>query len=137
MPIRPEDRDRYPANWSAISAHIRFTRAGSRCECAGQCATGHKGRCHARHNRPHPTTGSTVVLTVAHLDQTPENCAADNLAAMCQRCHLAYDATQHADTARRTRFAQSVVGMEPLFVLDGEKATPPENGIDGVHGRSW
>ena len=119
MPIRPEDRDRYPADWPDISAHIRFTRAGSRCECTGQCGTGHNGRCHARHNRPHPATGSNVVLTVAHLDHTPENCAADNLAAMCQRCHLAYDAAQHAATARRTRFAQSVTGMAPLFPLNG------------------
>lgn len=32
-----------------------------------------------------------VVLTVAHLDHTPENCADDNLAALCQRCHNRYD----------------------------------------------
>lgn len=45
---------------------------------------------------PHPITGSTVVLTIAHLDHTPENCDPDNLLAMCQRCHLAYDAESHA-----------------------------------------
>jgi 5-methylcytosine-specific restriction endonuclease McrA len=33
-----------------------------------------------------------VVLTVAHLDHQPENCDPDNLMAMCQRCHNAYDA---------------------------------------------
>jgi len=33
-----------------------------------------------------------VVLTDAHLDHTPENCARDNLAALCQRCHNRYDA---------------------------------------------
>jgi hypothetical protein len=31
------------------------------------------------------------VLTVAHLDHTPENCADENLKALCQRCHNTYD----------------------------------------------
>lgn len=118
MPIRPEDRGRYPDDWPAISERIRFARAAGRCECTGQCRTGHKSRCRARHGEPHPITGSTVVLTVAHLDQTPENCAEDNLAAMCQRCHLAYDAAQHAATARRTRFARTTAGMDPLFDVE-------------------
>lgn len=43
-----------------------------------------------------------VVLTVAHLDHTPENCARENLLALCQFCHLRLDAEQHAKT-RRTR----------------------------------
>lgn len=28
MPIRPENRARYPKNWKAISLRIRFERAG-------------------------------------------------------------------------------------------------------------
>lgn len=32
-----------------------------------------------------------VVLTVAHLDQDARNNARENLAALCQRCHLTYD----------------------------------------------
>lgn len=62
---------------------------------------GQGARCEAEHDQPHPVTGSRVVLTVAHLDHQPENCADDNLKAMCQRCHLAYDADHH----RRTRLA--------------------------------
>ena len=81
MPIRPENRARYPKDWPAISRRIRFERAQNRCE-----------QCNAENGRPHPVTGSTVVLTVAHLDHTPETCADDNLKAGCQRCHLAYDA---------------------------------------------
>jgi hypothetical protein len=47
------------------------------------------------------------VLTVAHLgDPSPENCADDNLKAMCQRCHLRYDAPQHQENARATRRAK-------------------------------
>lgn len=44
MPIRPENRARYPADWPAIRAAI-LERAGSRCE--HRDAAGH--RCRARH----------------------------------------------------------------------------------------
>lgn len=44
-----------------------------------------------------------VVLTIAHLDHVPENCAPENLRAWCQRCHLRYDAEHHKQTAYRTR----------------------------------
>ncbi len=42
-----------------------------------------------------------IVLTVAHLDQDPSNCARGNLAALCQRCHLNYD--RHGGWAPRPR----------------------------------
>lgn len=90
MPIRPENRARYPKNWREISLRIR-KRARQRCECTGECNIAH-GRCKARNGKPHPDTGSIVVLTVAHLDHQPENCADDNLKAMCQRCHNRMDA---------------------------------------------
>lgn len=80
MPIRAENRARYPADWKAISLAIR-ARAGQRCE-----------QCGAENGKPHPVTGSRVVLTVAHLDHQPENCDPANLRAWCQKCHNAYDA---------------------------------------------
>ena len=45
-------------------------------------------------------TGNTarIVLTVAHLDHTPENCSLDNLRALCQRCHNRYDAEHRKET---------------------------------------
>jgi len=52
---------------------------------------------------PHPVTGSIVILTVAHLDHNPENNDPANLKALCQRCHLAWDARQHVASARTTR----------------------------------
>lgn len=48
----------------------------------------------------HPVTGSLVVLTVAHLDHTPENCDPENLRAWCQRRHLHYDREHHRETQR-------------------------------------
>lgn len=44
-----------------------------------------------------------IVLTVAHLNHEPEDCRPENLAAMCQRHHLAYDAQHHKQTAYTTR----------------------------------
>lgn len=114
-PIRAENRDRYPADWPDISHRIRFDRAEGQCECAGECRKRHpSGRCPARHLERHPRTGSVVVLTVAHLDHTPENVDDDNLRAMCQACHLAYDADVHAANARRTR-GESLPGQETLL----------------------
>lgn len=102
MPIRPENKDRYPEDWPAISAAIR-QRAGDRCECEGECGRGtHEGRCPNSQGQPAYGTGSIVVLTTAHLDHTPENCADDNLKSMCQGCHLHYDRKHHAETRRRT-----------------------------------
>jgi len=115
MPIRPEDLARYPAGWPAISQRIRFARAAGRCECEGECRTGHRGRCEAVHGRPHPDTGSAVVLTTAHRDHTPENCADGNLFAACQRCHLGYDRDHHAETAARQRAAGLARALDPLF----------------------
>lgn len=87
----PFHKERYPKNWTEISLRIR-TRSGGCCEFCG-----------AKNYEPHPVTGSKVVLTVAHLDHNPMNCAEDNLKALCQRCHLSYDAKHHAKNAVTTR----------------------------------
>jgi len=99
MPIRPSERERYPKNWREISARIR-QRSGDRCEgVPGQptCGVGNGER--------HPITGAVVVLTVAHLDHQPENCADDNLRALCQRCHNRYDQPHRRKNAASTRRA--------------------------------
>jgi hypothetical protein len=90
MPIRPENRARYPADWPAISLEVR-ERAGWRCEGSPAYPD-----CRAANREPHPATGARVVLTVGHLNHTPEDCgepgARTNLKAWCQRCHNTYDA---------------------------------------------
>ncbi len=86
MPIRPENRDRYPREWKTIRAAI-LARADNRCEGSPLWPD-----CRAENGQPHPVTGSRTVLTIAHLDHTPENCDPANLRAWCQRCHNAYDA---------------------------------------------
>lgn len=114
MPIRPENRARYPKNWKAISLRIRHERAKGRCECTGECGQDHANggleptRCPEWDGMEHTDTGSTVVLTVAHLDHTPENCGDDNLRAMCQRCHNKYDGpTRRAGMKSRAHAARA------------------------------
>lgn len=97
MPIRPENRHRYPPDWPAIRVGV-LARAGHRCEGSPRWPD-----CRAEDRAPHPVTGSLVVLTVAHLDHHPEHCEPDNLRAWCQRCHNAYDAPTRARGIRQRR----------------------------------
>lgn len=128
MPIRPENRDRYPADWKTISDRIKFERAGGRCECDGRCGMpGHASwmidvgevRCMNVHGSPSVYSGKTVVLTTAHLDHTPEHCDDDNLMAMCQGCHLHYDRQHHAETRALTlAAARADAGLYPMETPD-------------------
>jgi hypothetical protein len=116
MPIRAENRGRYPKDWKAISRSIRVDRAQGRCECEGECGDDHNGRCDAWDAARHPITDSIVVLTTAHLDHVPENCDPANLKAMCQRCHNRYDMPmRRAGMASRKREA---MGIPDLFLVE-------------------
>lgn len=110
MPIRLSERARYPKDWPAISQGVREA-AGGKCEW-----------CPAEQGKPHPITGSKVVLTVAHLDHTPENCHRANLRALCQRCHLRYDAEHHRRNSHATRRSAKAAG--DLFEETSDDPTP-------------
>lgn len=95
MPISPENRERYPKDWPIRSYYVRFVRAKGQCEWCG-----------AVHGKPHPITGSKVVLTTAHVhDKRPEAASLLNLAALCQRCHLRHDAPDRAAACAARRRA--------------------------------
>lgn len=49
-----------------------------------------------------------VVLTVAHLNHDITDNRDENLAALCQQCHLRYDAKYHAQNAAQTRRQKKV-----------------------------
>ena len=111
MPIKTENKHRYPSNWKSIRAAI-LERADHRCEQCGipnyawrnkstDTWTEDIGRVNAWVFDGYKTV--RIVLSIAHLDHTPENCDPANLRALCQRCHLAYDADHHQQTAYRTR----------------------------------
>ncbi len=97
MPVRAERKHLYPPNWKQLRAFV-LNRAGNRCEGSPKYP-----ECRAVNYEPHPVTESKVVLTIAHLthDETESDPAL--LRAMCQRCHLTYDAEHHARNARETR----------------------------------
>jgi hypothetical protein len=140
MPIRAENRARYPADWPQISRRIR-DRAGNRCEFC-TVPNGAKIRRSvaegvpvwrladdsAYENGRSAIDGAEVpdsmadecnwgnpvrvILTVAHLDHQPENCADDNLRALCQRCHNQLDApTRRAGTAARAKARLAVADL--------------------------
>lgn len=117
MPIRPENKHRYPSDWREISLRIRTERAAGRCECHGECGDHDGSRCAAENGKAHPVTGSKVVLTTAHRDHAPENVDDANLFAACQRCHLRYDAAHHRETAAATRRA-AIEGAGQLALAD-------------------
>lgn len=111
--MTPMQRELYPAGWAEISLSIR-ERAGGRCECEGECGLHTTtGRCTERNGAPATYAKGRIVLTVAHLDHTPANCADDNLKAMCQRCHLRYDVEHHK--ANRIRNLDQKRGQTRLF----------------------
>lgn len=95
-PIRPENVGRYPDNWLEIRKKI-LTRADHRCE---QC--GVPDRTYRDNGDGHV---AFIILTIAHLDHTPENCHPDNLRALCQRCHNRLDAPVRAAN-RKKRLAK-------------------------------
>ncbi len=101
MPIRPENRARYPKDWKQIVEQVR-ERSGDACEGSPVFPD-----CRAANGKPHPVTGSRVVLTTGHLDHTPETRDLAKLRHWCQRCHLVYDREHHAETAAATRRARA------------------------------
>ena len=130
----PMDRSKYPKDWEAISRRIRFERAGNQCEW-----------CSIRNGWYRSKDGewfapdivddpwftrlclTKIVLTVAHLgvdkpDGTPGDkrdtmdCRDENLAALCQRCHLDFDRTDHMQSRRVNRRARLVeAGQQVMF----------------------
>jgi hypothetical protein len=136
MPIKPENLARYPDNWPEIRAAI-LERAGNRCEqcCVangdfivrgidtdagtfqrfegdGEVYDADDGHLLGR-RRASEYCGNRwtkIVLTIAHLDHTPENCDPSNLKALCQLHHLRYDAEHHRINAWKTRHARKAIG---------------------------
>lgn len=120
--MSPIDKGRYPIDWPVISRRIRLERAGGRCECDGRCGREDlphpDGRCEAVNKQPAKISGSPVVLTTAHLDHDTTHNSDDNLLAMCQACHLAYDAERHALT-RAAKDAEKRADQSGALPLPG------------------
>src|ERR1019366_5235744 len=120
---------RYPKNWKEISERIRFVRAGNKCETCRvpnysfvvrgkwngiECWQDDDGTIFSAINGERlgdnyvgdleaPVTYAKIILTVAHLDHTPENCEENNLMALCQKCHNVYDREHRNETRKETQ----------------------------------
>ena len=138
----PMDRLRYPDDWEEISARIR-ERDGNRCKWCG-VFNGAIGYRLAKGEFVQIAQSAAevgweadalvldgvkvirIILTVAHLgaphaDGTPGDkhdkldVRDENLAALCQRCHLRYDLKDHlrnaAETRRRKRLLAGQIEM--------------------------
>jgi hypothetical protein len=111
----PWDKSKYPKNWKQIRAQI-LERAGNKCEWCGvnNHALGYRrkdGKFIECRGMEIEVAGLIddekiiqIILTIAHVkDPDPMNCAPDNLAALCQKCHNKLDAPMRAKNAARTR----------------------------------
>jgi len=145
MPIKAENRARYPKDWVAIAVSIR-ERAGHRCEfcgvpnyeLGGRSPEGvwHKalpvGANSLRLEWPNPGDHALcsgydkplriirIILTVAHLDHMPENNDPSNLKCLCQRCHNRYDqAHRKANAAQTLRSKKASGDLFPTTAPEG------------------
>ena len=113
----PCDWSKYPDNWREIRARV-LARAGNKCENCGApngetVYRDFRSILWWRDDEPDQEEDYRlvhVVLTVAHLDHDTTHNDLENLKAWCQRCHLRYDAQQHARNARNTRRNRRAVG---------------------------
>lgn len=124
MPIRPENKGRYPANWLAIRKRI-LNRSAHRIEPEEGCVPWPRcelcnvpDRMWIERTGPGiddwalcmPSDGPLVILTIAHLSEEIEDCSDENLRAWCQRCHNRYDAPRRAAGIKARRRAECAAG---------------------------
>jgi hypothetical protein len=156
MPIRSELRQLYPPHWRALSSHVRFARAGGKCQ---RCGRPHLAlvRClpdgrwfdeHAatwRDRRGRPARWpdlveatrfriTRVVLAAAHLDSDPTNNRLKNLRALCQRCHMLHDQPQHlaqrwVTYRRRLAVGDFFLGPYPAMVTALKRTAGERNAL--------
>jgi hypothetical protein len=159
MPIRPELRPLYPPHWRELSSHVRFERAGGKCQ---RCGRPHLAllRClpdgrwfdeqaatwRDRRGRPARWPDlmeatrlrmTRVVLAAAHLDGDPTNNRRKNLRALCQRCQMLHDQPHHLAQRwimyrRRQAVGDLFLGQYPTLIAAlASKRTTGELGYAG------
>ena len=94
----PIDYKKHPPNWKTEIRPEILKRANNCCEFCGV-------ENYSLHNK------KKIVLTIAHLDHDEQNWDVkyDRLAALCQKCHLRYDAPEKA--RRRKEFINQITKL--------------------------
>ena len=125
MPIRPEEKARYPKDWKTVVVPRIRARSGNRCECRGECGQPHYSsgipgdadRCGKWNHMPiDDIDGPKIVLTVMHLNHQPEDCRDENLLHGCQGCHNRYDMPRRAADRKARLMKERAAG--DLFVCE-------------------
>jgi hypothetical protein len=141
----PIDYSKYPQNWKEISHEIRFGRANGCCEWCGlqHGAWGARDRFGQWWDEKEiqqidaeaelidlfgteQPKRYRIILTTAHLgtpypDGTPcpktntMDSRPENLAALCQRCHLKFDKEQRLESAYVTRMKKRLIAGNRLL----------------------
>lgn len=130
----PCDYKNYPLDWFTRIRPAILERAGNRCEFCGApnygilsvpdreviepCNTYAEALQKLKHCHSSDQCDGfiIIVLTIAHLDHFPMNCSPENLKALCQKCHNAYDAKHRAKT-RREKHAATLESIAPSLQL--------------------
>jgi hypothetical protein len=116
MPIRPENKKLYPANWKEIREEIKL-RANDCCELCGVMNHDHGFRNDTgkfvsvvskfHHEIPDNVKIIRIVCTVMHLNHDPtdngEPGNRPNLKFGCQKCHNNYDAKFRAENRKKNK----------------------------------
>ncbi len=126
MPIRPENKALYPANWKSEIVPAVRERSGNRCETCGvmhnekidRTVDGQFWRYSSARNVMFHVTGAhkhfvggigafqwrspvRVILTVAHLNHDPTDNRMVNLRHWCQLHHNQHDAAYRAENRKK------------------------------------
>jgi hypothetical protein len=102
MPIKPENKDRYPKNWPEIRERIR-KRANDKCEWCGIPNYAWVNRFTREICTRDEWDAIKIICTTAHLNHIPEDCKDENLVFLCQRCHNRYDAPHRKNTRKKSK----------------------------------
>jgi hypothetical protein len=123
MPIRPENKARYPANWKTEIRPRILKRAENAAgwPCCEGCGVANyaqgwwqdDGSFYDNAGVIEPPNGERIIkiiLTIAHLSDEIEDCSDENLKAWCQRCHNRYDMPARAAGIKARRHATRASG---------------------------
>lgn len=118
--MMPINYSKYPPNWRSEIRPRILIRANNCCEFCGikngSTAQSAKGKDYK------------IVLTIAHLDhdETNHDVSDDRLRALCQPCHLKYDAEEKARRRRVKKYASSLF---PINENEESKGSKYPNGV--------
>lgn len=125
----PIDYNKYPPNWKTEIRPAILKRANNCCEFCGleNYAIGYRDQKDIWHNIEMSFAGDIdaedakdmgykvikIVLTIAHLNNNINDNSAENLKALCQRCHNRLDADYRKSNRKKNRVKK--LGLQALF----------------------